>query len=303
VKNLVPSLLHSFSQIMLQKSKVTGILFVLGIGINSPIMLVGATIAILSALVTAKLRRYDASLINGGFYGYNAALAGMAVFYFFPVNVSSFSLVMLSGSMSSVIMYLILQFNSNRSSDFPVFTAPFIMTTWLLLLTKDLLLETQLIEIAIIDILVTDSNLIGFTANAYDDFYVMMRGVGQVMFQGHWLSGIAFIIGLLLHSYKVALSAVLGSLAGLIIARIFSFPEGSVLIGFYGFNASLVAIALTERYPNKQWPIALGIVISVFFTRVFELVPIAALTAPFVLASWLVIALVKRDVDEICEHS
>lgn len=287
VNHFLSSFLCSFSQIMLQRSTVTGLLFVVGIGLNSLIMLLGATTAILSALVIAKLCKYDTDLVNSGLYGYNAALVGIAVFYFLPANSFSFTLVILAGAISTVIMHSILQLLPN----FSAFTTPFIFSTWLLLL----LMET----------LAIDTTAAAFAANASGDFYVVMRGVSQVMFQDYWLSGAVFIAGLALYSYQFAAWAVTGSVAGMIIARIFNFSDDLVLIGFYGFNASLTAIALatryTKRYSKKNWPILLGIIMSVLFTKVFEQLPIPALTAPFVLASWIIIGLVRIDSYKVIE--
>jgi len=286
VNQFISSFFCSFSQIMLQKSSVTGLLFVVGIGLNSPIMLLGATIAVLSALLVAQFFKYDSDSINTGLYGFNAALVGSAVFFFFPANIFSFTLVILVGAISTVIMHFMLL----KLLDLPVFTVPFLVSTWLLL---------QLSEILPIETIAIDSKAIPLTANAFDDFYAVMRGVGQVLFQGYWFSGVVFIAGLLLHSYKIAVWAIVGSVGGVIVASAFNFPEDSVHQGLYGFNASLSAIALAPRFSKtfskKRWPIFIGIVISILLTRAFEVLAIPALTAPFVLASWIVIFLVRVD--------
>ena len=267
---------------MLQKNVATGLLFVVGIGLNSPIMLLGATVAVVSALLVAHLLKYDSDSINSGLYGFNAALVGAAVFIFLPANVFSFILIILAGAISTVIMHFLLL----KLPDFPAFTVPFLISIWIIL---------QLSEILFIETIAIDIKTIPFTTNAFSDFYIVIRGVGQVLFQGFWLSGIACIAGLLLHSYKVAVWAIIGSVAGLIVARIFDFPEALVHQGLYGFNASLSAIALAQRFTKEQWPIFIGIVVSILFTRFFELLAIPALTVPFVLASWIVIFLVKVD--------
>ena len=289
VNQLIPNFIHSFlcsfSQIMLQRSAVTGLLFIVGIGINSPTMLFGATTAVISALLVAQLFQFNTYAISNGLYGFNAALVGTAVFFFLPVNIFSFSLVILGGVVSTVIMHFMLHFTAAKLSGFPAFTAPFIISTWLLLL--------------LINAVGIDTTVIKVADNSEGDIYAIIRGIGQIMLQGYWLSGIAFIAGLVLHSYKSATWAIIGSVAGLFIARIFHFPEELALQGLYGFNASLTAIALAARFSNKQWPIVIGIVLSVLLTRAFELLSIAALTAPFVLASWLVIGLAKEKVTNL----
>lgn len=271
--NLIPRLLHGFSQIMLQKSAVTGLFFVIGIGINSLTMMLGGIIATLSGLIIAKLCRYDSELIGNGIYGYNAALVGIALFYFLPLSQLSLVLLVFASALSTIIMHYLLRLIPVNS----VFTTPFIISTWLVLL--------------LIDMAGINTSVAPFSTQASSDFYSLTRGLGQVMFQGYWLSGVIFIIGLLFHSYQAAIWAVIGSGLGMLTARVGSFSESNVLMGAYGFNASLVALALTARYPNTPIPAVLGVMLSVLLTRAFEVVSLPALTAPFVLTTWLIIGM------------
>ena len=254
-------------------------------------MLLGASTAILSSLVIAKLCHYDVELINSGLYGYNAALVGIAVFFFLPLSLPSLILVIFGGALSSSITHLFLG-KLNNSAALPIFTAPFIISIWTLLLIDRQIAET----------LASDIILNPVAVKSFNDGYVIMRGVAQVMFQDYWLSGVIFTAGLLLHSYKVAIWAVIGSAMAMIIARTFNFSDDLILMGLYGFNASLTAIALAEHYSKRYyraiWPICVGIVLSVLFAKGFQYIEIPALTAPFVLASWIVISSVKITVNK-----
>ncbi len=305
VNRFVSTFLCCFSQIMLQRSMLTGGFFVIGLGINSPIMLAGACIAIISALITAKLLRYDSNSINTGLYGFNAALVGIAVFFFLPSNLLSLIVVILAGALSAIIMHLMLYLISASTLHlnlslkghsfkyFPIFTAPFIISIWLLLF---------LISTLGIDTISANNFSPEIFEQSFSDFYAVMQGIAQVMFQDYWLSGVFFAFGLLLHSYSAAIFAVLGSLAGVTIARTLNFSEDLVFQGLYSFNACLTAIAIAQRYSKqgvkKMLVVSVGVVISVLLTKAFEYITLPALTAPFVLASWLVIALVKINADE-----
>lgn len=77
-------------------------------------------------------------------------------------------------------------------------------------------------------------------------------------------------------------------------ARAVGFSEANLVMGGYGFNASLVAIALAVRYPSTLIPAVFGIMLSVVLTGIFEAFMLPALTAPFVLATWLVIGMTER---------
>ncbi|WNC68293.1 urea transporter [Thalassotalea nanhaiensis] len=276
----------SFSQIMLQGNAVTGFLFCIGIGLNSPQMLLGGIIATLAGLATATMNRYDSASIQNGVYSYNASLVGIAVLFFFPASLFSLSLAIFAGAFATVITHLMLI----RIPGISVLTAPFIISTWLILLVFD---NSQLANSGA-----------DVAANITGDFYSLMRGISQVMFQDYWLSGGVFIFGLLFHSFKATAWAVIGSALGILTARVLGFSEELLLMGMYGFNACLVAISLAERYNKHYSPIVLGIILSVLLSRVFEQITLPALTAPFVLSSWIILGFIRRDTNvQTCNKS
>ena len=67
-------------------------------------------------------------------------------------------------------------------------------------------------------------------------------------------------------------------------------PEEVAALGLYGYNATLAAVALF-LWRRSLIPPLLGILISVPLTEYFPMLGLPALTAPFVLATWLVLAL------------
>lgn len=267
------SLLRSFAQIMLQGSAITGLLFCIGIALNSPTMLLGGILATLSGFTIAKRFHYNSNLINNGIYGFNSALVGVAVLCFYPVSLFSLTLVILAGALAAIIMHFMLI----KIPSIPALTFPFVVTTWLVLMINDALGITP--------------SVMPFTSSDYGHVYSLMRGIGQVMLQDYWLCGAIFIVGLLLHSAKAAMWAVIGSGLGMLIAAIFSLSADLLHQGIYGFNASLVAIALAARFEKQLWPIFIGVMLAVLFTRAFVAAALPALTAPFILASWSVIGL------------
>lgn len=283
----ISSFLCSFSQIMLTKNAATGLFVVMSIGLSSPIMLLGASIGVMSALLFAQFFQFiqfQSEPIHNGLYGFNAALAGSAVFLFLPASAFTFILVIFVGVISTAIMHILLQ----KLPDFPTFTVPFLLSIWSLLL---------LIEIFGIETIAINTETIVFSESSTGYFYAVMCGIGQVTFQGYWISGVVCVAGLLLHSYKVAAWAIAGSAGGLIVAYTLNFPESLAHQGLYGFNACLTAIALSERFTKRQWLLfmgtSMGIRVVTLLTRFFELLAMPALTAPFILASWIVIFLAR----------
>ena len=260
---------------MLQENAITGLFFIIGIGFNSPPMLFGACISTLSGLFLAKQLKYEKEEIQKGLYGYNAALVGCALFFFMKPTVLSIALLIFGGMLSTIIMHLMLK----KVRRVLAFTAPFIITTWIVLI---------LLKVIAIDI-----SSIPFTDNMSSDFYVLMRGISQVMFQDHWLSGLIFIFGLLFSSPKVTAWVIAASALSMLSARVFGFSEDLIALGIYSFNASLVVIALNVLYSQRVWPIIVAVIVTVLLTKGFILAEIPVLTAPFVISSWAIILLVR----------
>ena len=256
---------------MLQKNAAMGFLFIVGIGVNSPIMLFGGIVATLSGLIAARLFQYDSNSIHDGAYGFNAALVGLAIPYFMPVNIVSFGWLIWGGLFSTIVMHFML----TRIPSVPPFTAPFVISTWLILVFS---------EAVGIDLSTAPS-----TSAVIGDLYSVLQGVGQVMFQENWLTGVIFLGGLFFYSRSAGSWAIIGSGLGVLIAHIFNCPEESILSGIYGFNASLIAIALSQHFDESIFPILLGAIISVLLVIAFEWIAFPSLTAPFVLGSWTIL--------------
>jgi urea transporter len=283
------STLRSSAQIMLQVNSITGLIFLIGIGINSVAMLLGCLLSISSSLVTAKLCQYDSRLINKGIYSYSAALVGISVFTLLQPSLIAFMIAISGGVLSVMIMHFMI----TKVPSMAALTTPFILSTWVIVLIIDYLG----LAIPILDNQTGSVNqemiVTPITLSFVEALESVFRGVGQVMLQDNWFSGAVFCCGLLFSSYRVALWAVLASLIGFVIAIWLGFSQEKAIMGLYSFNACLVAITLLDRYPNKYWLILFATFLSVLITRAFEEVTIPALTTPFVMTIWIIIGLVK----------
>jgi urea transporter len=57
-------------------------------------------------------------------------------------------------------------------------------------------------------------------------------------------------------------------------------------LGLYGFNTALAALAFS-RQGEKPWVTLLAIALALLLQPLFKLLPVAGLTAPFVVACWV----------------
>ncbi|WP_152053227.1 urea transporter [Tautonia marina] len=267
-------LLRGIGQVMFQGHAGTGTLFLIGIAVASPLMGVGAAIGAVVGPLVARLLKFDREEIVDGIYGFNATLVGIAlVFYLRPVP-WTWGLVLVGCAASSPVTYLM-----RRYLKFPTYTSPFIVVTWLLLILVHEIAGTTL------DVppAPPEHTPVGFLNEVF-------RGAAEVMFGANIVTGILFIVGIALSNWRHATLALLGSLIGTAVAVYHDDPIESISIGIYGYNAALAAIAIFIWRPSLLIP-ALAAVVSVPLTEFFpRMLGIPPLTAPFVAASWIILA-------------
>lgn len=132
----------------------------------------------------------------------------------------------------------------------------------------------------------------------------MLRGVGQVMFQNNWLTGLIFLVGIFFNSWIYGIVCLLGTLVSTLTALALRADRTLIRSGLFGFNGALIGIGLNAYMSSDftngsllDWRLYLYIVFAAAFTSVvfaalFTLLGpyrVPALTAPFVLTGWLFI--------------
>lgn len=123
----------------------------------------------------------------------------------------------------------------------------------------------------------------------------IFRGVGQVMFQNNPFSGALMLAGLAVGSWRAALLAVAGNLVGTLTARLCRCPEQEIRDGLFGFNGTLVGIAVGVFFDLTAVSLLLlvaGAALSTGIARLFALLRKPGFTAPFILATWILLGFV-----------
>ena len=131
-------------------------------------------------------------------------------------------------------------------------------------------------------------------------FYVMVfihnlllilgRGIGQVMFQNNALSGLLMLIGIFLNSWQMGMLAVCGNIISTLTAYFSGYKRNDIKNGLYGFNGTLVGIAVSVFLQLSVGSLivltiasALSTWIAYFFCQQRL---ISGFTVPFILAVW-----------------
>ena len=185
-------------------------------------------------------------------------------------------LIIASAGASSLVLNRLMRGNRQRQW-LPAFTAPFVGLSWLVL---SLLPATLAPPLQVWPSVPVSLDVLGIGA-------ALLKGIGQVVFLGEPLAGAILLLGLFLASRRAAAWAVLGSAIGLAVALQQGWSTEHALNGLYGYNGALVGVALSQVYRNPAI-ILLGILLALPLQPGFAAFALPELTAPFILACWLV---------------
>ena len=262
------ALLNGFSQIFLQRHPLCGLLCLLAIMFCAPAQLGGALLGGIAGLLTAQRRGYTKADRQAGLFSYNGILLGLLLSLYFPWSALLPPLIIAAGGLSAMLTQQWLK-RSRAHDCLPAYTAPFVGISWLLLSFAAPQQPAPLIEMTTLNVLAAS-----------------LKGLGQVLFLGHPLAGALIATGLLVADRRAFLWALFGSATGLGFALVHH-ETATALLGLSGYNAVLAALAFSQNR-RQPWLPLLGILLAVLLTPGFAALGLATLTAPFILACWLI---------------
>jgi urea transporter len=276
---------RGIGQVFFQENALTGICFALGLAVSSLLMAIGGLVGSAIGTATAWLLKFDKSELSAGIYGFNTALVGIATLFFFSPGVASVALLVVGCALAAPVTWLM-----RRYVPFPTYTTPFIVTTWALFFLGQALGVPRVAP--------------GGAMVGVGFAQAVAHGVSQVMFQASIWTALLFLVGIALNDWQHASWVLVGSIIGTMVGYYHSAswagtvdPESlvdrslaeNIALGLYGYNATLAAVALF-LWRRSLIPPLLGVLLSVPLTDLVPMLGLPALTAPFVLATWLVLA-------------
>lgn len=272
--------LKGIGQIMLQENSLTGLLFLVGILINSPLMAAGTLLGAVVGTLTATLLKFDQGNINSGLYGFNAALVGIAMLVFFDATIVVWISIVVLSAISAILMNICLK------NKIPIFTFPFIVLVWISLYLFHNVAPIEPPSEADLAGLIEETTTFNLANFGF--------GFGEVIFQGSFVSGLVFFLAVYLSSPNAALWGLAGTFAGGLFAFLLVDQFDAVQQGWFTFNSVLCAITFSGVKRRNGIFVLLAVFLSVVIENLMMSKGLIFLTFPFVLATWL--TLVVRDV-------
>ena len=262
------ALLNGFSQVFLQRHPLCGLLCLLSILLTAPTSFGGALLGGVAGLLTAQRRGYAKADRQAGLFSYNGILLGLLLSLALPWSALLPPLIIAAGGLSAMLTQQWLK-RARGPRCLPAYTAPFVGLAWLLMSFTLPPSPPASMEMTLPNLLAAP-----------------LSGLGQVMFLGHPAAGALIAAGLLLADWRAAAWALFGSAAGLAFALL-QHENAIALCGLGSYNPALVALALSQQHRQPWLPLA-GILLAVMLAPGFNALGLPPLTAPFILACWLV---------------
>lgn len=290
--------LRGIAQVMLQNNPLTGALFLAAIMWASVVadayrLALAAVVAVIAANVTALWLRVDTEELEAGLQGYNATLVGLALATFLAPGALLWVYVVF-GAVISVIATLATS-QALKHIGLPALTAPFVLVTWLMLLASYAfagLSGTALPSGAVVGAYQAYQNapldILGFVQG-------VVKSISQVFLKADGIAALLLVAGLFVSSPAAAVFGIGGAITAVATAHLFGAESDLITGGLLGFSPVLTAIALGTVFYRPTPRVAAYAALGAAFTAVTQaamnvaLTPLAipALTAPFILVSWI----------------
>ena len=297
VAKFIDIILRGASQVFFQNNPLTGLIMLAAIfwgsHANGNISVGwGALLGVAVSSLTALLLRVDGDSLRQGLYGFNGVLVGAALPTFLIHNRGMWVSIVIGAAVSTIFTLALA--NVVKTWQVPGSTAPFVFTTWMLLLAAYSFAQTPAGSMGPPSFPsptgTTELPMSGSVVAA-----ILAKNVSQVYLVENVLTGILFLIAIAISSVRSAIFAAVGSIVSLVTALMLGAKGSSINAGLYGFSAVLTAIAVGAVFNKPSTRVTAYALFATVFTVIAQgalnsaLSPlgIPTLTFPYVLTMWI----------------
>ena len=266
--------LRGFSQCAFQVNEITGALFIAAVAVFNWRMAIFYVISGAIATIVARALNGNKELLDLGLYQFNSALMGLALGNFFQPNAMLWVAVVVLAAITAALTVA-----WSKLTQLPFLAAPFILVLWAVWPFAEYL------GLAKVTFGVFADAPLVWGAAAISTF-------GTALFAPSVLSGLLFLVGLLISNWRHAIVAALGAVTAIALAEQAGAPGTAINSGFIGFNGVLAALAAYIIVAADLRLVALGALLSTWLASyVYRGAPVPVLASGFVLAVWLMLFL------------
>lgn len=287
------STLLSYAQVLLTSRMWLGWIALAATALE-PSMALAGLCAVFAANGGARLLKFNRDTIRTGYYGFNALLVGLALAYYYRLNLPLLLLIVVG---SLVTLWLTVGLTSLMSYylQLPALSLPFVIVTPLAYLAAGAAsgLELEPKSLAITGVMLS--------LDLPPIVEAFFRSLGSIFFMPSLGAGAVLFLGLLLVSRALAIFAALGYLTGFALFVFLGVSPSILTHGMLGFNLMLTAMVLGGVFviPSPaSYALAVGAsvvcaLVAVAMRAFLTPFDLPVLTSPFILTTLLVLYTLK----------
>lgn len=252
----------------------------------------GSLLACLSATLCAYLIQADHQKIETGFYGFNGLLVGCAIPLFLQSTPSMWIMLAFAAACATMITDAFAKYKT------PVYTLPFVVTTWLVLLVSH---ATPLLPANSMEVVVGMKHGLSI----HDFIQACLTSMSQIWLLNNPTSGALFTLALLVESIWLAIFTIGGAALSVVLSGVMSSNTDEIINGYWGYCGALTACALYCSFNRISTRVIIYIamatiiatIIQVAVDRVFVRASMPVLTFPFIFTT-ITFVIVDRNLQK-----
>jgi urea transporter len=267
--------LRGFSQCAFQANEITGLIFVVAVAVYNWRMAAFYVMSVLIATVVARLLKADRTLLDLGLFGFNSGLMGLAMGNFYFPDTALWVWVAVLAVVAAAVAVAMAKW-----LPIPFLAAPFILTFWMMWFIADA--RPELIKL----------DFGPWPNESVKWLTALVAALGSTLFAPAVLTGLLFLVGLLVSNWRHAVIAVVAAGIAVALAAHIGVAGGAINSGFVGFNAVLAALAAAVVIQGDlRMAVLAALLATWFFSYINRNAPVPALASGFVVAVWFVMFL------------
>lgn len=289
--SLIPASLKGVSQVVLLENAVSGLIILIGLAIASPNLALMAFVSSAVGTLVGDLGGADKKQVQIGLFGFNSVLTGIAIMMFMEGGIRW--IIAIFGAAVAALLTAAFMHAAKKFA-YPVLTFPFIILTWMLLLSAYRFTTFKLSSDLVPQSL---SQWELDAAGSPQLIRGLIKGVAEVFLIDVFWSGVFILIAIFWAGWKYGVYTLFATAISWLVAYFLGADTKLLNLGLYSYNAvlSMIAVGSVYNVRHRIFPFAgtIAAMASVLVTASVDtwLLPfgLPPLTLPFVLCTWLFI--------------